>query len=137
MNQMIELHDSEIACCWFRNGAVIIIFSHAYIHRSEGEPGVDPGTGWSQRAELVIEQATEIDLPRAWPCSIYDGFLELNDVVYDNEIPIPLEHLGRVRLNLDIADADDKTMQVDFIGNNAHLTLLGEAAYMEDFSGAD
>src|SRR5687768_3959331 len=105
MNQIIELHDSEMACIWFSYGAAIIIFSRAYIHRSEGEPGRDPGTGWSQRAELVIERATEIDLPSAWPCSIYDGFLELNDVVYDNEIPIPLAHVGSVRLKIDIADA--------------------------------
>lgn len=137
MKQMIELHDSDIACSWFRYGAAIIIFSHAYIHRSAGEPGRDSGTGWSQRAELVIEHATEIDLPRTWPCSIYDGVLELNDVVYDNEIPIPLEHVGRVRLKLDIADANDNPMSVEFVGINAHLTLLGEATYIEDFSGGD
>ena len=133
MNQMIELHDSEIAITWFDDGAAIIIFSHAYIHRSEGEPGRDSGTGWTQRAELIIGEATQVDLPRAWPCSIYSGSLELNDVVHKNEIPIPLAHVGNVRLKLDIADADDNYLSVEFVGNNAHLTLLGQARYVEDF----
>lgn len=137
MNQMIELHDSEIACSWFCDGAAVIIFSHAYIHRSEGEPGRDPGTGWSQRAELVIEEAAEIDLPRAWPCSIYDGSLELDDVAYPNEIPMPLAHAGRVNLKLDVLDANGIPYSLEFNGNNAHLTLLGEPYYVEEFSGAD
>jgi len=133
MNQMIELHDSKIAVIWFDHGAAIMIFSHAYIHRSEGEPGIDSGTGWSQRAELVIDEATQIDLPRAWPCKIYDGLLELNGVVHENEIPIPLVSGGSVRLKLDLADDDDNFMSVEFVGSDAHLTLLGEARYVEDF----
>ena len=135
MNQLFELHDSRIAISWFDYGSAIIIFSHAYIHRSEGEPGRDSGTGWSQRAELVIGEDTQIDLPRAWPCSIYYGSLELNDVVYENEIPIPLAHEGSVRFKLEIADDDDNPMSVEFIGKNANLTLLGEAHYVDEFPG--
>jgi hypothetical protein len=136
MNQMIELHDSKIAVIWFDHGAAIMIFSLAYFHSSEGEPGSDSGTGWSQRAELVIAQATEIDLPRAWPCTIYSGSLELDDVLHENEIPIPLGHGGRVRLKLDIADDDDNVMTLELVGSNAYVTLLGEARYVEEFSGA-
>jgi hypothetical protein len=137
MNQMIELHDSEIAVSWFDQGAFIMIFSHAYIHRSDGRPGIDLGTGWSQRAELVIEEAAEIDLPRAWPCTIYHGSLELNGFVHKNAIPIPLLHGRSVRLQLDIADYDDNFSALEIVGKNAQLTLLGEARYVEEFSGAD
>jgi hypothetical protein len=133
MNQMIELHDSNIAVSWFDYGSAIIIFSHAYIHRSEGEPGKDSGTGWSQRAELVIGEAVEIKLPPAWPCKIYDGFWELNGVVHENEIPLPFVGEGKVRLKLDIADGDDNFMSVEFVGKDAQLTLLGEARYVEEF----
>jgi len=132
MNQMSELHDSELAIIWVDYGAAIIIFSHLYIHKSEGELGRDPGSGWSQRAELVIGDAPEIDFPRAWPCAIYDGSLELDGRVYDNEIPIPLAHRGSVRLKLDIADGDDNVRSLEIVGQSAHLTLLGEAHYVEE-----
>jgi len=108
MNQLIELHDSEIAVIWFDSECAIVIFSSAYVHKSEGEPGRDPRTGWSQRAELVITAATEITLPRAWPCTIFDGTLELDARILDNEIPIPLAPDGVVRLKLEIMDGDQK-----------------------------
>jgi hypothetical protein len=133
MNQSIELHDSELAVVWFDYGAAILIFSHAYVHRSAGEPGVDVGSGWSQRAELVIEEATQIDLPRAWPCKIYEGVLELNGVVYRNEIIVPLAEKGSVRLKLEIADHDGKFSSLEILGKGAHLTLLGEAHFVEQF----
>ena len=133
MNQMSELHDSELAIIWFDYRAAIIIFSHLYIHKSEGKPGIDPGSGWSQRAELVIGDATEIDLPSAWPCKIYDGFLELNGDLHDNEIPIPLAHSGSVRFKLDFADDDDNVKSLEIMGHSAHPTLLGEAQYVEEY----
>jgi hypothetical protein len=83
----------------------------------------------------VIAQAAEINLPRAWPCKIYDGSLVLNGVVHENEIPIPLAHVGSVRLKLDIADANDNFLSVEFVGRNAQLTLLGQARYVDDFPG--
>lgn len=61
---MIELHDSEIAIITYDHGTAKIIFARAYIHRSEGEPGRAPGTGWGQRAELVIGNASEIGRDR-------------------------------------------------------------------------
>jgi hypothetical protein len=133
MNQVIELHDSEIAAVVLEHGAAKVIFSHAYIHRSEGKPGSDAGSGWSQRAELMIEAATVTDLPAAWPCKIYDGALEFAGVEWKNLIPIPLEGKGRIRLKLDIADADDKFGPIEIHGQSAKLTLIGEASYLEEF----
>ena len=57
MNQSIELHDSVLGEIGFAEGDAKLSFVHAYIHRSEGRPGIDPGTGWSQKAELIIEEA--------------------------------------------------------------------------------
>jgi len=54
----IELHDSVIATIVLDGGTTLITFSHAYIHQSDGVPGVDPGSGWSQRAELRINRSS-------------------------------------------------------------------------------
>ena len=136
MNQVLELHDSQVAIVRFDSAGSSIVFSHAYIHRSEREPGRDPGTGWSQRAELVIGEAAEIDLPRSWPCTIHDGSLELSGVVHDNVIPIPLAHAGSAKLQLNVADGDDNFKSLEIIGYGAQLRLLGEARYIEEYPGA-
>jgi hypothetical protein len=80
--RVIELHDSVISSIDFEAGTTIITFSHAYIHQSEGVPGIDPGSGWSQRAELRINQASKRDVPRDRPYKISDGMLKLDDVEY-------------------------------------------------------
>jgi hypothetical protein len=135
INQLIELHDSEIAAIDFDSGTAIVVFSHAYIHRSEGEPGRGPGTGWSQRAELVIAQAEVVGLTRAWPCTIFNGSLEMDGRILDNSIPIPLAVEGNVRLKLEVMDSDENFTAIEICGNGARLSLLGEARYLEDFPG--
>lgn len=134
-NREIELHDSEAAVIFYFNGSVVIIFSHAYVHESEGKPGVDPGSGWYQRAELVIGNAPEPDFEVAWPFEIYEGSLFLDDVELDNMIPIPLEHPGSVKLKLGGNDYDDTYSVIEIEGQTAKLTMLGEAYYVEEFRG--
>ncbi len=135
MNQSIELHDSKLATISFGDGRATIVFSHAYIHRSLGKPGRDPGTGWNQQAELIIGGATEIDLPRSWPCTISDGQLELNDRVRDNEIPLPLHYDGKIKLKLGLLEFNGAFKAIEITGTSARLRLLGEAQYVEEFAG--
>ena len=77
-NRAVELHDSEVATIFYFYGVAVLVFSHAYIHQSEGSPGRDAGSGWWQRAELVIQNATEIELPEVWSCEVSDGSLYLD-----------------------------------------------------------
>ena len=135
MNQIIELHDSRLETIRFDAECTFVIFSHAYIHRSSGEPGKDPGTGWSQRAELIFHGSPEVSLPISWPCNIIDGRLKLGDVVHANHIPIPLSHQGTVILELELLDDDGEFTVIELTGSDPHLTLLGEAKYIEEFSG--
>lgn len=135
-NRAFELHDSEIASIEFDDGSAIFTFSHAYIHQSDGVPGVDSGTGWSQRAELKIENASEPELPKQMPYRIEDGLLKLNDTEHPNLIPIPLLHNGDVTVKLLVADAKYVYSEISIAGSGAELKLIGEAEYMEDFIGA-
>lgn len=137
MNQIIELHDSEVAAIWFDNDEAIIIFSSAYLHRSTGEPGVDAGSGWIQRAELVIGDADETDLTELAFITVYGGSLEIDGIVHKNGIPIPLDSRGRIKLKLEVCDADYNFSSIEIAGKWAKLSLLGEARYVEEFSGMD
>ena len=48
-NSAIELHDSVITGIRTDDDAHVVIDIEAYVHVSNGEPGVDPGTGGAGR----------------------------------------------------------------------------------------
>ena len=112
-NRIIELHDSEIAVIFYWTDDAILIFSHAYIHQSDGVPGRDPSSGWSQRAELVIENANGIDVDMRWPQEIYKGSLHLGSETLENTIPIPLDYRGDITIKLLTSDNNNLFSNVE------------------------
>jgi hypothetical protein len=135
-NQFVELHDSELAVLWFEhNEEAILIFSSLYVHESEGKPGIDDGTGWFQRAELVIEGAACEELDVKWPCSIFDGATEIDGVIKGNGFLLPLECKKSFKLYLETIDdggnGDIKKLEIK--GSGATLTFLGKKGPTEEF----
>jgi hypothetical protein len=140
-DQMAELHDSEIAVLWYeQNDEAIMIFSSLYIHESEGKAGVDKGIGWFQRAELVIENATEIEFPlENWSWEIISGETEVDGVIQGNEIPLPLKCQKSFRIYLEVLEdgGNGDFKKVEIKGSNAILTLLGRKGVIEEFPGSN
>lgn len=58
MNVALEFHDSEVSTIQPKDGDLSILFSAAYVHRSEGAPGVDAGSGYTQALEIVLQRAS-------------------------------------------------------------------------------
>jgi hypothetical protein len=136
-NQALELHDSTLAVLWYgQDGEAVLIFSSLYIHESEGQPGVDSGRGWFQRAELVIENASLTEDIRAWPCEIFDGEIVIDEVRYRNGAPLPLRCKERFKISVNAIDDDSRPRQIEIVGSGVTLTLLGKATGMEEFPGA-
>ena len=134
-NRAVELHDSEVATIFYFYGAAVLVFSHAYIHQSEGSPGRDAGSGWWQRAELVIQNATEVELPEVWSCEVSDGSLYLDGVEYSNLFPSSLPSHESAKIRLQVRDANGNYSVVEIAGGKAQFTLLGEPQYAEEFPG--
>src|SRR4051812_39422815 len=95
MNAAIELHDSNVKVTECSNGDFRIEFSGAYVHRSEGVPGVDPGTGHIQPAEIVFSSATWNGLSPECVGDISDGWVSVNGEV-STLIPLPSRNFGLV-----------------------------------------
>lgn len=137
-NQWAELHDSEIAFLWYsRENEAVLIFSLLYIHESEGKPGIDKGIGWYQRAELVIENATEVEFPiENWSWSILDGETEIDGVVWKNGIPLPVECSKSFRIYLEVLEdgGNGNYKKREIKGSNATLTILGKKGKIAEFS---
>jgi len=129
MSSALELYDSRVSQITFVNGSAVIHFSHAYIHKSKRMPGRKPGTGWSQEAELIMEDAALADPLPPLPNTIAEGFLEVGGVKHEL-IPIPFKRKVAARLHLTFADG----AKIEITGQKPFLELLGKAIYLEDFS---
>jgi hypothetical protein len=126
MNAAIEIHDSTVIRITNRDGEVIVHFQPAYLHKSEGRPGFDSGTGWTQEARLVFsEGATSGDFPD-WPCELMDGELHFGSERHNNLIPVPLQVAMPTQLRL-VCDAFHT---VTVTGKAARLELVGEPKFV-------
>ena len=128
MRSGLELHDSRVSHMEWVGGDAIIHFSHAYIHKSKGSPGKDPGTGWSQEAQLVMQGASsEVSLP-ALPNTISEGYLEVGGIKHEL-IPLPFKRRVRAKLNLIFVDVS----HMEIVGDKPFVELFGMPIYLEDF----
>ena len=129
MNTVIEIHDSKVSEITNRDGTVIVHFEPAYLHKSEGRPGFDAGTGWIQEACLIFaDAATSGDYPE-WPCDVMDGELIVDGERHPNLIPVPFETSMPTELGL----VCDSIHTVTVRGRGARLELIGEPSYVEEF----
>ena len=98
MNAALEFHDSEVSLIETTDDTIRLLFSAAYIHRSEGHPGRDPGAGYMQTAELVFSGATWQSLSPECSGYLYDGTLTINGETL-SLVPIPLSATGNITAN--------------------------------------
>ena len=123
------MHDSRVAAISGRNGTVVVHFQPAYLHKSEGRPAFDHGTGWEQEARLIFfEASVSGDFPD-WPCNIMEGEIEVDGKRHDNLIPVPLAGLKSAKLSF-IFDSIH-TVRISSFG--VRLELVAEPKYIEEF----
>ena|ERR1035437_6910993 len=128
MNSIIEIHDSEVAEIGECDGTVTVHFQSVYLHKSEGRPAYDSGTGWVQEAQLVISEASVSgDFPD-WPCSMVGGEIILDGERHCNLIPVPLEVRKLTELRLICDDIHTVTIK----GRGVRLELVGVPRYVEE-----
>jgi len=100
-NRAIEIHDSVLDALSLDNGDAVLHFSHLYIHETEGVPGIDAGTGWSQEGKLTISggviEGSFSELPR----DLWDAYLAIGETISENMIPVPLDYKGKIELRLE------------------------------------
>jgi hypothetical protein len=131
MNGAIEIHDSYLTSV-AEHGDMLKLHLSAYIHRSEGRPAVDAGTGWTQGVILVFGDWIMEGSITEWPADLYDGTLEIDGEASENIIPIPLDRKGTIQLTLKPKSDDPIVVR----GNSVRLELEGVAEYVEDFPGS-
>ena len=134
MNQVIELHDSNLVSIQSTGDSVVLTFAPAYIHRSAGRPGIDPGTGWSQTATLTIKGALAFPSVTL-PAEVSDGWLRVGDEIYRNGIPAAgtfdtAIEFSAVLFARDFPGRNSLTIR----GRHLVIALEGKPVYVEKFS---
>ena len=114
-----------IAAC----GSSLTATPDAYIHRSEGKPGIDAGTGWRQCIHVHLHSAQfRGEIPNS-EAGMGDGELRLDSAAFRNEIPLPCVFEGKVEL--DVSFFEHASVH---IGAKAiRVERIGEATYVEEF----
>lgn len=131
MNTLIEIHDSTVSDISTIGRDIIITFKPAYLHKSLGQPGSDPGTGWVQEASLTLRNATQTGSIAELPCYLMTGELRLKTEFYDNILPVPLPDQGPAILKLKF----DQIHTLSIRSHSIHLEMIGEPKYVEEFPG--
>jgi len=126
-NAAFEIHDSSLERVETR-GRDVVATIRAYVHRSAGRPGIDPGTGWIQPVRLEFPKATATGSLDAIPMELLGGRLVLSGGTFDNLIPMPVKHVGTSRLELE--SWNDAKIVIE--GNGISGAFAGPPQYVED-----
>ncbi len=129
MNEGIELHDSVIAAIVVSDTSTVVSFSIAYVHRSHGLAGSDAGSVYIQPATLTFIGASPVPLPMDFGEYISDGFLRIDDTVYDNLIPTGGSFEGAIEFSVVLSTAETLTIRAQQV----HTQFQGEPRYLEEF----
>ena len=128
-NLAMEFHDSTFAGVEQNGSDLMLLFSAAYIHKSEGEPGVDAGSGWAQEVHFHISHASVSGEILDLPCDLQDGFICVGDKVFRDLIPVPIQYEGRIDVEL------EEGGKFRITGTSLRVELCGEPKYVEEFPG--
>ena len=125
-NDAIELHDSILQGIERCDGDIILMVK-AYVHRSQGQPAIDPGAGWSQPIQLRFLNGVATINVKAFPVTILEGSLLQSDLAYYNLLPLPILLGRKSQMRLEFANGE--SVQVSGEGLVAQYT--GQAVFIE------
>jgi hypothetical protein len=132
-NRAIEFHDSTLdSIIAAERGGVILHFSSAYIHESQGEPGRDAGSGWVQEARIHVLGAAAAGELLELPCDLRDGKLQVNGELFQL-LPIPFDRHGSIQFDLECMPMGSK---IRITGAGLRLEMIGVATYVEEVNFA-
>ncbi len=102
---VLELPGSTLEAISEDGDTVTLRLSPAFLLKSEGIPGADPGTRHRFAAQIILRGAElQRDIP-ALPAVIEEGRIRVNIHTYVNLVPRPLlEHAGHARVELLLAE---------------------------------
>lgn len=130
MKAAVEFHDSTVASVRAVASDVEVCLSPAYIHRSLGVPGVDPGEGHHQTVTLRLTTASVSGESAAFVGRLSGGSLRVSGSSI-GLVPLPYSERGKVTLSLVL----DSGATLEVAASAIECLPSGPTAYVEQFPG--
>jgi len=131
MNAAIEMHDSQILAIERAGTGLGSVFLKAYVHQTEGQPGVSPGEGGVQRVRIRVKEMTVEGEVGNLPADIYEGSIKFEQTVQDNIVPFPAAYSGPLQMTM-MLSPDARVVVVG--GSGISIEAEGEFRFVEHFS---
>ena len=128
-NEIIELHDTKVDRICQNGNNSVVLFSEAYIHRSVGRAGIDPGTVWIRSATITFKDGVITGTLPILPLRISEGVIQIGNNESSNAISLPLDCAGDVYLSLQFENGTKVTIS----GKSSTLVFTGTEQYLEQF----
>jgi len=103
LNATLEFHDSEVRSVEPREASLLVTFSAAYVHRSNGHPGIDSGSGYVQAVEMEFLDATWNGPMTECVGRLSDGIVTSNGIAR-SLIQVPFSSNGPVSSELQFSN---------------------------------
>jgi hypothetical protein len=129
MNRAIEFHDSTLKEVKIEGSNVKICFDKAYVHQSDGVPGLEKGTGWEQKINILLYEASVEKCPDDLPNDIDTGYIIVNNQKSINLLRLPLQCEGEIEIVL--FTIYGKELRVK--SKKLQTQELDKAIFLEDF----
>jgi hypothetical protein len=113
-----------------KDGCVTLNFSEAYIHRSEGQPGVDSGSGHIQAAKFSVGEAHFDGNLAECVGELSDGFITIAGTDL-SLLPIPFSTSEPVKASFVFKNGS--TLRVD--GKSVECFSFGPSRFVEQYGG--
>ena len=130
LNHAIDFHDSTLVGVTISGDEVTLSFRPAYVHKSAGRPGWDPGSGWWQDAFVVMTGAAVNGTVPTLPCELDDGTLDDGQESWEDLVPLPMQRHGSIRLHL-IPFVGEP---LDISATGVSVSLVGEGKFEQDIT---
>jgi hypothetical protein len=133
MNSAIELHDSWIESIIQAELSVVIYFRPAYVHRSQGRPGFEAGSGWTQDFDFIVYSARIESSFSEFPQELHGGELAVDRQTFEHLIPLPVNMVGQVRFSVFSIMGNQPALTVT--GSGVEVIPVSTAHFVEEFPG--
>jgi hypothetical protein len=128
MNTALEFHDSDVRGVYAEKAGVTLHFSAAYIHRSEGRPGIDSGAGYAQAAKISFGEAHFDGSLAECLGRVSDGHITVNGECL-SLVSIPFSSSGPVQATFVFQNG--ATLRLD--ANSIECYGYGPSQFIENF----
>jgi hypothetical protein len=128
MNVALEFHDSEVSAIQSRDESLSVAFSAAYVHHSEGVPGVDPGSGYVQALEMLLQQVSWSGSLGSCLGRLSDGHISVGGQRL-SLVPLPYESGESIKVELVFQNGET----LNATAAQVHIGFTGEPRFVESF----